>query len=95
MSINKTILGEIVKHAKIKWDKISEKEANELIEKISNPEDARRTITNDSDIKAVNGIARIVRLDDNEISLVIDDIDNKLKIRSELARKIQDAIRTR
>lgn len=93
MSINKTILGKIVKQAKIKWDKLSEEKANKIIEKMVTPDEARKTVTYGSDIKAVNGIAKTIALSDNEIALIIEDIDNKEEIRNELARKIQNGIR--
>ena len=87
MSIKNTILGEIVKQAKIRWDKLSEEEADKIIEEIKTPQEARKTVTYDSDIKAINGISRIIGLDDDEIAFIIDDIDNKSKIRRELAEK--------
>ena len=93
MSINNSILGTIVKQAKIKWDKLSEEEADKIIKKIVTPDEARKTVTYDSDIKAVNGIAKIIGLDENEISQVVEDIDNRTEIRNKLAIKIQNGIR--
>lgn len=94
MSIKNTILGEIVKKAKIRWDRLSEEEADKILEEIKTPQEARETVTYDSDIKAINGISRIIELDNDEVAFIIDDIDNKSKIRRKLAEKIQNGIRT-
>lgn len=95
MSINNTILGAIVKQAKIKWDNISEETANQEIEKILTAEEARRTITYYSDIKVVSEIAQIADLDDEEINQIIEDISSKMQIRTEIANKIRNKIRQR
>lgn len=92
MSIKNTILGQIVKQAKIRWDKLSEDEADKTIEEIKTPQEARETVTYNSDIKAIDGIAKIIELDKNEIEFIIDDIGSKSEIRRELAEKIKNGI---
>ena len=72
MSRRGTIIGEITKKAKINWDNMSEKEADEEIEKIKDYNQAIDNVTYGSERVAMNGIAKVSDLTDDEFEILLN-----------------------
>lgn len=92
MSIKNTIIGRIVKIAKIKWDKLSEKEAECFVDKIQTGKEANSLVTYGSEISAISATAKIAGLNVEQVDELINDVYEKDFVRKELAQKIRDKI---
>ena len=92
MSIKNTIIGEIVKNAKIKWDNLNIEQAINFIEGIDSSDKANKEVTYGSEIKAVDAITSICDLTQQERQTLIEDIYTKKEISTELSDKISRKI---
>lgn len=92
MSIKNTIIGEIVKNAKIKWDNLNIEQANDFIDYIESANKASKEVTYGSEIKAVEAIASISDLTQQQKQTLIEDIYTKNEISTELSDKISKKI---
>lgn len=88
MSIRGTIIGEITKKAKINWDNMSEKEADEEIEKIKDYNQAIDNVTYGSERVAMNGIAKVSDLTDDEFEILLNDVYTKKEVSSNVSNKV-------
>lgn len=92
MSIKNTIIGEIVKKAKIKWDNLNNEQVNDFVNGIESAEQANREITYGSEIKAIDSIAIIGDLTQEEIKTLLEDVYTKKEVSKELSEKISNKI---
>ncbi len=92
MSIKGTVIGKIVKSAKMKWDNLDAREAEEFIEGVTSAEQASSEVTYGSEIKAINAIAQIAHLSQEETNDLINEVYTNKNISKELSEKINNSI---
>lgn len=92
MSMSNTILGNIVKNAKMRWDGMSEEESEQFVDALQSAEQVDNEVTYGSEKNAINEIAKITGLNDEQVKTIYNDIETKDHLSNEISKIIQDKI---
>lgn len=93
MSIRNTIMGIIVKNAKMNWEHMSEEDADKALDKFQSREEVINNVTYGSEKSAINGIMQVANLTHEEEKRMMDNVYNKDSIDEDIVIKIKTLIK--
>lgn len=89
MELKDTIMGQITKDALINWNQLTEEEAERKVQELGTAEEARNNVTYGSEIAAIEGIAKVVELSDEEKESLTKAIYTQSSVPEEIAEEMR------
>ena len=89
MELKDTVMGQITKDALINWNGLTEEEAREKVQEFGTAENARDNVTYGSEIAAIEGIAKVVELSEEEKEALTEAIYTQSAVPEEIAEKMR------
>lgn len=89
MDLKDTVMGQITKDALMNWNGLTEEEAERKVQEFGTAENARDNVTYGSEIAAIEGIAKVVELSDEEKEALTEAIYTQGSVPEEIAEKMR------
>lgn len=90
MELKDTVMGQITKDALMNWNELTEEEAERKVQELGTAENARDNVTYGSEIAAIDGIAKVVELSDEEKEKLTEAIYTQGAVPEEIAEKMRE-----
>lgn len=92
MELKDTIMGQITKDALMNWNELTEEEAERKVQDLGTVENARDNVTYGSEIAAIEGIAKVVELSDEEKETLTEAIYTQDSVPEKIAEKMREKL---
>lgn len=90
MELKDTVMGKITKDALMNWNGLTEEEAERKVQEFGTAENARDSVTYGSELAAIDGIAKVVELSDEEKEALTEAIYTQGTVPEEIAMKMRE-----